>query len=73
MNSWSLLYDYMNETHDDAPWLDTTYDGFDEEVLEIGMKFMERYDGALKQLAEIEPQELIDTSQTDTETPQNPI
>ena len=35
MNSWSLLHDYMNETHDDAPWIDTTYDGFDEEVLKI--------------------------------------
>ena len=23
----------MNETHDDAPWLDTTYDGFDEEQI----------------------------------------
>ncbi len=38
MNSWSLLYDYMNETHDDAPWLDCM-DGLkmnkDEEVLEI--------------------------------------
>jgi hypothetical protein len=33
MNSWSLLYDYMNETHDNAPWLDTTYDGFDEELM----------------------------------------
>ncbi len=38
---------------DDAPWLDTTYDGFDEEVLKIGVK-------ALKQLAEIERQELED-------------
>ena len=72
MNSWSLLHDYMNETHDDAPWLDCM-DGFDEEVLEIGKKFMEKYDGAFKQLAEIERQELIDTPQTGTGTPQNPL
>jgi len=58
MNSWSLLHDYMNETHDDAPWLDTTYDGFDEEVLKIGEKFMETHDKAFKQLAEIEREEL---------------
>ena len=58
MNSWSLLYDYMNETHDDAPWLDTTYDGFDEKVLEIGKKFMETHDNAFKQLAAIEREEL---------------
>ena len=45
----------------------------DEKVLEIGMKFMEKYDGAFKQLAEIERQELIDTPQTGTGTPQNPI
>ena len=44
-----------------------------EEVLEIGKKFMEKYDGAFKQLAEIERQELIDTPQTGTETPQNPL
>ena len=44
-----------------------------EEVLEIGKKFMEKYDGTLKQLAEIERQELIDTPQTGTETPQNPL
>jgi hypothetical protein len=50
----------MNETHDDAPWIECM-DGFDEKVLEIGTKFMEKYDGALKQLAEIERQELIDT------------
>ena len=25
----------MTDPKDDAPWLDTTYDGFDEEVLEI--------------------------------------
>ena len=30
----------------------------DEKVLEIGMKFMERYDGALKQLAAIEREDL---------------
>ena len=49
MNSWSLLHDYMNETHDDAPWLDCmdgltmndkelmkkTVGFIDEEVLEI--------------------------------------
>ena len=58
MNSWSLLHDYMNETHDDAPWLDTTYDGFDEKVLEIGKKFMETHDNAFKQLAAIEREEL---------------
>ena len=40
-----------------------------EEVLEIGKKFMEKYDGAFKQLAEIERQELIDTSQTGTQDP----
>ena len=45
---------------DDAPWLDTTYDGFDEEVLKIGEKFMETHDKAFKQLAEIERQELED-------------
>ena len=44
-----------------------------EKVLEIGKKFMEKYDGTLKQLAEIERQELMDTSQTGTETPQNPL
>ncbi len=38
MNSWSLLYDYMNETHDDAPWLDTKYDGFDEEQIKKVLK-----------------------------------
>ncbi len=38
MNSWSLLHDYMNETHDDAPWLDTTYDGFDEEQIKKVLK-----------------------------------
>ena len=57
MNSWSLLYDYMNETHDDAPWLECM-DGFDEKVLEIGMKFMEKYDGAFKELAKSEREEL---------------
>ena len=48
----------MTDPKDDAPWLDTTYDGFDEEVLEIGKKFMEKHDGALKQLAAIEREEL---------------
>ena len=72
MNSWSLLHDYMTELKDDAPWIECM-DGFDEKVLEIGMKFMEKYDGAFKQLAEIERQELIDTSQTGTGTPQNPL
>ena len=38
MNSWSLLHDYMNETHDDTPWLDTTYDGFDEEQIKKVLK-----------------------------------
>ncbi len=37
MNSWSLLHNYMNETHDDAPWLDCM-DGLklktNEEILE---------------------------------------
>ena len=42
------------EPKDDAPWLDTTYDGFNGEVLKIGEKFMETHDKALKQLAEIE-------------------
>jgi len=31
MNSWSLLHDYMNETHDDAPWLDLSK----EEIKEL--------------------------------------
>ena len=50
----------MTEPKDDAPWLDTTYDGFDEEVLKIGEKFMETHDKAFKQLAEIERHELED-------------
>ena len=47
----------MTEPKDDAPWLDCM-DGFDEEVLKIGIECMERYDGALKQLAAIEREEL---------------
>ncbi len=39
---------------DDTPWLDTTYDGFNEEELKIGVKIMETYVKALKQLSEIE-------------------
>ena len=51
----------MTETHDDAPWLDCM-DGLkmnkDEQVLEIGKKFMETHDNAFKQLAAIEREEL---------------
>ena len=51
----------MNEPKNDAPWLDCM-DGLkmnkDEKVLEIGKKFMEKHDGALKQLAAIEREEL---------------
>jgi hypothetical protein len=38
MNSWSLLHDYMNEMKDDAPWIDTKYDGFDEEQIKKVLK-----------------------------------
>ena len=48
----------MTDPKDDAPWVDITYDGFNEEVLKIGIECMERYDGALKQLAAIEREEL---------------
>lgn len=37
MNSWSLLHDYMNETHDDAPWIECM-DGFDEEQIQKVLK-----------------------------------
>jgi hypothetical protein len=47
----------MTDPKDDAPWIECM-DGFDEEVLEIGKKFMEKHDGALKQLAAIEREEL---------------
>ena len=47
----------MTEPKDDAPWLDCM-DGFNEEVLKIGIECMERYDGAFKQLAAIEREEL---------------
>ena len=51
----------MTDPKDDAPWLDCM-DGLkmnkDEEVLEIGKKFMETYDNAFKQLAAIEREEL---------------
>ena len=50
----------MTDPKDDAPWLDTTYDGFDEEVLEIGKKFMETHDNAFKQLAN--PEDIWDES-----------
>ena len=64
----SHYYDYDRngklskvELKDDAPWLDCM-DGLkmneDEEVLEIGKKFMETYDNAFKQLAVIEREEL---------------
>ena len=47
----------MTDPKDDAPWLECM-DGFDEKVLEIGMKFMEKYDGAFKELAKSEREEL---------------
>ena len=51
----------MNEPKDDAPWLDCM-DGLkmnkDEQVLEIGKKFVETYDNALKELAKSEREEL---------------
>ena len=43
MNSWSLLQEQMDDEHnlpvpDDAPWLDTTYDGFNEEQIKKVLK-----------------------------------
>jgi len=42
----------------ETPWIDTNYDGFDEKVLKIGIECMEKHDGAFKQLAAIEREEL---------------
>ncbi len=53
MNSWSLLHDYMNETHDDAPWLDTTYDGFDEEQIKKVLKSQQQTQELLHELQSI--------------------
>ena len=47
----------MTDPKHDAPWLECM-DGFDKKVLEIGMKFMEKYDGAFKELAKSEREEL---------------
>ena len=38
MNSWRLLNDCMTDPKDDAPWIDTTYDGFDEEQIQKVLK-----------------------------------
>jgi hypothetical protein len=60
---------------DDAPWLDTQYDGFmtheeivelaaqrekENQVLEIAKNCMNEHSGAFEQLAAIEAKELID-------------
>ena len=42
MNSWSLLQEKMDDEKKqkrcDAPWIDTTYDGFDEEQIQKVLK-----------------------------------
>ena len=48
----------MTGPKDDAPWLDTTYDGFDEELMMKAVGFIDRYDNALKELAKSEREEL---------------
>ena len=62
MNSWSLLQEQMDtekkQKRCDAPWLDTTYDGFDEKVLKKAVGFIDKYDNALKELAKSEREEL---------------
>ena len=62
MNSWSLLQEQMDtekkQKRCDAPWLDTTYDGFDEELMMKAVGFIDKYDNALKELAKSEREEL---------------
>ena len=62
MNSWSLLQEQMDaekkQKRYDAPWLDTTYDGFDEELMKKAVGFIDKYDNALKELAKSEREEL---------------
>ena len=48
----------MTDPKDDAPWLDTTYDGFDEELMKKAVGFIDKYDNALKELAKSEREEL---------------
>ncbi len=62
MNSWSLLQEQMdaekNKNKDDAPWLDTTYDGFDEELMKKAVGLIGKYSDQLKDLDETEKVEL---------------
>ncbi len=43
---------------DDAPWLDTTYDGFDEELMKKAVGLIGKYSDQLKDLDETEKVEL---------------
>jgi hypothetical protein len=68
---WAKRMTHNLPDKDDAPWLDTTYDGFmtheemleeaerRERVLQIARDAMEKYDEAFKELARIERAERV--------------
>lgn len=74
------MTEYNLPDKDDAPWLNTQYDGFmtheemleeaakrekENKVLEIARQFMEEHSEAMEQLAEIERQELDNRCERD--------